>query len=1053
MLLSDTIEVQRRQVSVLFVDIVGFTAIAERIGEESSFRVIQVVSARLMEAVHEQGGSVQEFRGDGLMALFGAPNALEDAPIRACRAALTMQQMMSDLGNELERDYEVRPVARVGIHAGQLVFGEVGDDQRMRFTAIGDAVNLAARLESEADGGSIFISDTLYGLVKGQVNATDVGLREIKGKARPQQIFRLDGLRDGVTRFDASRHSGLTQLLERDPDLARLQESLERARKGGVQIAHVVGEAGIGKSRLMHEFRQMLGEGDVRLLQGDCRADGITTPFLPFVDLLRSSFGIKQTDDRQTVEAILRSGLDLIGFDVAASLPYLMALLGQDDGKIDVQGLGADVVGMRIRQLLLDLLWDNCKDRTVVLFVEDLHWIDPGSEELLNRIAHTDQNISLLLVLAFRPYYQPPWEQMPKIDRLKLEPLSHDATVQLLSDRLGVTDLGSELVRLAVEKIEGNPLYAEEIAKFLQERRGEGSGPLLDNADLVLPANLQNLVMDRFDRLSRDTRTMLQAASVAGRKFSSQMVRDLVGLTSDVNELLGDAVRQELVLPIQDRDADYSFKHALVQDAIYDTLMAAQRRRLHADVALAIERANVGRTEDVADTLAYHFELSSLHEKAVRYLAIAGQRSLNIFSLKVANDSFERAIDIIDTRNVNVDDETYASILKNWLETRQWTADFGGTATLFEPKLDAIKTLKNTRYYPHILGLLGTAYVQLLRFEEAESILDEAMSVAESRNDVEAIADASIGLMGMHCVRWRPGSSQNVKALADRILATDLNDNLYYRTYCRFFVTWAAAIRGDFDLSLAQGRETAAMGRRENYPGAVGFGLTAVAYNETFLENYDAAIATAAEGSRLSGGYVDKLICDGIMGLAMALSGDGKGGYETLRRIRDELEEKQYLSMFNIVDMPMGVAMALMGDLSDGTKWIEESAERYMASGNAHGGGMAYNALGEVYLQMATSKEKPTLSVVRKNLIFLIRTVPFAKSKALKCFEKAAEIGLKGNMYGLAAMALLNKASALKASGKPKPAQEALDQARDVMQNIQWQAMSAKIDTAMAELT
>ncbi len=1052
MVLTDTIQGQRRQVSVLFADIVGFTSIAERIGEEASFRLIQVVSARMMEAVHAHGGSVQEFRGDGIMALFGAPVALEDAPLRACRAALAIQSMMTDLGDELQRDYNARPLARVGIHAGQLVVGDVGDDQRMRFTAIGDTVNLAARLEAEAESGEIYVSDKLHAMVNGRVDVTDLGEHTIKGKSHPQQVFRLDGLRDGITRFDASRDQGLTQLLEREDELARLNARLEAAKGGQMQIVHLLGEAGIGKSRLMHEFQQSLEASDVRFLQGDCRADGATTPFLPFVELVRAAFGIKKTDDRRTIEAQLKTGLEQIGFDVAGSLPYLMILLGQDEDAQETQGLSADIVGLRLRQLLLDLLWHSCENRHVVLFIEDLHWIDPGSEELLNRIARSDKPVSLLLVFAFRPYFTPPWNGENGISSIPLEPLTQDGTVRLLSERLGASDLGSELVRLAVEKAEGNPLYAEEIAKFLKERRSQQSDPISAERDLVLPANLQNLVMDRFDRLSRDTRTMLEAAAVAGRRFSSHMIRDLVGLDAEPETLLAEAAHQELILPIKERDNDYIFKHALVQDAIYDTLMAGKRRQLHADVALAIERLNVGRTDEVSDTLAYHFDNSAMHEKAVRYLAAAGRKSLNVFSLKVANTRFARAVDLIDTRKVPVDDELYATILKNWLETRQWTADFGGTYKIFEPRLESIRNLKNTRYYPHILGLLGTAYVQLIRFEEAEVFLAEAMQLGEARNDIEAIADASIGLMGLNCVRWRKGSAEEVQRLADRILNSDLVNNLYYRTYSRFFVTWSKAIRGDFDISLAEGHETAEMGRRENYPGAIGFGLTAVAYNETFLENYDAAIAMADEGSRLSGGFVDKAICDGIKGLATALSGDGQGGLDQLQGIYRELTDLQYFSMYNIVEMPIGVAMATLGDLTGGTRWIERAAESNLAQGNAHGAGMAYNALGEVYLQIATGKEKPSLDVLRKNLGFLLRTIPFAKSKALACFEMAAKIGLDGDMHGLAAMGLLNKGKVLIARRNKSEARAALQEAKRALSHVQWSAMDAKVEAALKDV-
>ncbi len=613
---------QRRQVTVLFADVVGFTPIAEQLGEEASFQLVQTLSDKMMEAVHDQQGTVQEFRGDGIMALFGAPLALEDAPVRACRAALRLQDTIQGMEDQLIRDFGVQPKVRVGIHSGLLVVGEIGEDKRMRFTAIGDTVNLASRLESEATPGDIFISQALFSQVEGQIEVSDMGEREIKGKSELQHIFKLTGIKPGVSRFDAARYQGLTPLVEREKELVKLSECLDRAINGRMEIVDVIGEAGIGKSRLMHEFQQTVRSRDVQILQGDCRADGVSSPFLPFVELVRSAFEIDAEDDVGLTERKLAYGMKHIGFEVEKTLPYLMTLLGHEDRSSVTAGLSPDLIGMRMRDLLMDLLRYRCQRSPVLLFIEDLHWIDSGSEQLLQRIAASFADLPLLLVNAFRPYYKAPWSDgTSRVTTIPLEPLSDNGTVSVLAERLGTDDVAGELLRLAVEKAEGNPLFAEEIAKFFQQKRDTQPG-----ADLVLPANLQNLVMDRFDRLDPTTRRALQAAAAIGRKFDSSLVQTVIETDEPVRKLLDVAEQLELVIRIVDKDADYIFKHALVQDAIENTLMASHRKTLHTRISTVLEERYGSQTDEHAHTLAYHFEQTDMHEKKHALQGIGGSK-------------------------------------------------------------------------------------------------------------------------------------------------------------------------------------------------------------------------------------------------------------------------------------------------------------------------------------------------------------------------------------------------------------------------------------------
>jgi len=1050
----DASEGQRRQVTVLFADIVGFTNIAESLGEERAFDLIRDVTTRMTAIVTAERGTVQEYRGDGIMALYGTPVALEDAPLRACRTALKLRDSLQDMGPALQARYGYSPQLRIGLHSGPVILGEVDDQRQIRMTAVGDTVNLAARLQTEAGPGEILVSGGVAEQVAGQADLIDIGERMIRGKSQPVQVLRLVGLHASVSRFEAAQRQGLSGLVERDRELHLLDAQLAQARDGGVRFVDICGEAGIGKSRLMYEFRQRHLDEGLLILQGDCMADGRSSAFLPFVELVRTSFGISKTDDAAATDRKLRAGLEQIGFDVGENVPYLLTLLGQKDKSGALDGLSADLIGVRMRQLLTDLLWHSCKAAPVLLFVEDLHWIDPGSEDLLHRIAQTDIPYPLLVVCAFRPYYTPPWDQRDNVMRLMLSPLTETGTVRLLSEKLGVTDLAAELVRLAIEKIEGNPLYAEEIAKFLKSRKEAVPGSVLAPGGLVLPANLQNLIMQRFDQLDDQTRQVLHAAAVVGRRFRADLVEAMLGPGVPVRLCLREAEQLEILHPAGSPDADYIFNHALVQDAIYATLMTGQKRTLHARAAEALEARYAGRTEDIAETLAHHYVQTDLHERAIPYLAFAGDRNLKIFSLEVAHSYYLQAIDLLDRYGIDLGPAFLATLLSNMLEVKQWQAAFEQTIQLFEARVPQLAALSDTAHYAKILALTGTAYVQQHRYSEAEVLLEKALHAGEARNEEEAIAYALLSLMGLECVRPLRGSYEKVMAIYDRVSTMTFNRNhLYYQTYARFYLSWILMIRGENDRSIQVGHATIEMGRRENYPGAIGFGSTCTAYIECANENFDRAVAFAEDGIRLAGGAVDREINRGIKGLSLTLGGRAAEGLELLRDVERVLTEMKFFALYNIIDMPIGVALASVGELAAGFAWLEKATTNHMRTLNTHGAALTHVVTGEIYRQMASGSEKPSAAMLRRNFWFLLRRLPFARRHALRHYDEAVRICREADMYGVAAQALLGKARVLRQAKQTKAAARAIAEAQEALAQIRWDWLSRQIAAEEAALT
>ena len=460
-------EAERRQVTVLFTDMVGFTSYSERSGEEAAYTLMRSLSKLMDEAVREQGGVVQDFTGDGIMAVFGAPVAFEDAPLRACRAALSILQRLKAEWPALEAKHGVRPQLRIGLNTGAAIVGKV--QERADVTVLGDTVNFASRLQALADADSVFMSESTHRLVQGLVEASFAGEHTIKGKAEPQKVFRLDALRVGATRFEAAVRRGLSTFVGREREMEVLERGLDKARSE-LRVIDIVAEPGMGKSRLLHEFRQRIGKDRAFILSGSCSSDGQQTPFLPFIEVIRGSFRISAGEAENEIAKKLEMGLTTLGLHSGRNVGLLLHLLGLNVPNDALAGLDGVLIGLRTRELLQQLLEARCGLSPVVMIIEDLHWIDSASEELLAKIVDSEVKLRLLLLHTRRPEHVQSWLDRAAVTKFPLGPLSAGDIRHLVQSQLAVEELPEALARQLSEKVDGNPLFAEEIVSFLAER-------------------------------------------------------------------------------------------------------------------------------------------------------------------------------------------------------------------------------------------------------------------------------------------------------------------------------------------------------------------------------------------------------------------------------------------------------------------------------------------------------------------------------------------------------------------------------------------------------
>jgi class 3 adenylate cyclase/tetratricopeptide (TPR) repeat protein len=620
---------ERKQVTVLFADVSGFTSMSEGLDPEDVHRLINRAFEVMLAEIHRYEGTVNQFLGDGLMALFGAPIAHEDHAQRAAHAALAMQAALERYREELRpRGIDFR--VRMGLNTGLVVVGAIGDNLRMDYTAVGDTTNTAARMQQLAEPGQIVVAETTERLVAPYFELRALGTFSVKNRAQSVAAWALSGARPHVSRLAARAAHGLSPFVGRDDAIAALERALAAARAGHGQVALIVGEAGIGKSRLLLEFRRRAG--NVRWLQGDCISFGQSIPFLPIVAMVRQRFGIEDADDEARMVARVRDGLGG-GAAATAMEPYVRLLLALDPGDAVVAAMDPVQRRGRLFAAVQQMLAADSRQQPLVLVVEDAHWIDRASEELLVSIAEAVPGLPVLLVVTYRPVYQQPFGDRTYHWRVALRPVEDDDAVQIVRATLGIPDLPSELAARIASKAEGNPFFLEELGRALIENGGvrtEGARRVLAVAasTLVVPDTVQDVIAARLDRLEESAKRTVQTASVIGREFALGLLRRVSDVHETLERSLGELKRIELIYEKAGlADLEYVFRHALTQDVAYGSLLQAERRRLHGMIGAALEELHAGRLEGRIEELVYHFRRGEVWDKVVRYARDAAERA------------------------------------------------------------------------------------------------------------------------------------------------------------------------------------------------------------------------------------------------------------------------------------------------------------------------------------------------------------------------------------------------------------------------------------------
>ncbi len=612
---KSALEGERKQVTVLFADVKGSLDLAEQVDPEEWHRILNRFFEILSDGVHRFEGTVNQYTGDGIMALFGAPIAHEDHAQRACYAALYLRETLRRYAEELRRERGLNFSARMGLNSGEVVVGKIGDDLRMDYTAQGHTVGLASRVEQLAEPGAVYLTEGTAKLVFGFFRLRDIGPFQLRGVREPTRVYDLQGVGPMRSRLDVARSRGLTRFVGRDKEMEVLEANLASALEGKGQVIGVVAEAGIGKSRLCFEFLERCKARGILTRRTHCVAHGKSIPLLPVLNLLRDYFDLTERDSDQIAREKITGRLLLLDKAFEESLPLLFEFFGVQDPNVPALEMDPEARQKQLFEVAKQMARARSEREPAAMLFEDLHWIDGASDAFLETIVEVVPETRTLLLVNFRPGYRSRWTKKSSYQQISLLPLARQEIEELLRDLLGTDPSLEGLADHIRERTGGNPFFIEEVVQALVEGgslEGTKGGYRLVRpvGGIKIPGTVQAVLAARIDRLGQEEKSLLQTAAIIGKEFTEEVLKRIAdlsgaGLAAAIQALKeAEFIYEESLYP----EVEYSFKHPLSQEVAYHSQLSERRAKMHRAVARAIAELYPDKLNERAALLAHHWE-------------------------------------------------------------------------------------------------------------------------------------------------------------------------------------------------------------------------------------------------------------------------------------------------------------------------------------------------------------------------------------------------------------------------------------------------------------
>jgi class 3 adenylate cyclase/tetratricopeptide (TPR) repeat protein len=751
-----TLEGERKQVTVLFADLKGSTELIAGLDPEEARQLLDPALHVMMDAVHRYEGTVNQVLGDGIMALFGAPVAHEDHAVRACYAGLAMQAAMRRYAEEVRRSHGLEIQMRVGLNSGEVVVRAISNDLHMDYSAVGQTTHLAARMEQLAPPGSIRLTAATLRLVEGFVQVNALGRFPVRGLPEPVEVFELLGASVVRQRLQARAAQGFTRFVGRQQELTALQQALERAGAGHGQVVAIVGEPGVGKSRLVYEFVHSHHTPGWLVLESASVSYGKATPYFPVIDLLKRYSHVAEHDDTRTMRAKVTGQVLTLDPALQDTVPALLALLDALPEESPFLQLDPPQRRQRTLDTLKRVFLRESQVQPLLLMFEDLHWIDSETQALLDSLVESLPTTRMLLLVNYRPEYQHGWGSKTYYTQLRLDPLPPVSAEEFLQALLGEEPNLAPLKQLLIARTEGNPFFLEESVRTLVETGvlvGEpGASRLADALPTVqVPSTVQAVLAARIDRLPPEAKRLLQTAAVIGSEVPVPLLQAIAELPEvALHGALAHLQAAELLYETRlFPEREYTFKHALTHEVAYGTLLQERRRVLHAQIVAALEALAPDRVAEQVERLAHHALRGEVWPKALVYLRQAGGKAMAQSAHREAVAYFEQALSTL--RHLPEQREMIEQAIDVRLALRSALLPSGDqqrSLTYLREAEALAATLDDPRRLAQITVFLAVYYDVMGAHDQAITTAQRALTLATASGDVvrQALANFYLGL-------------------------------------------------------------------------------------------------------------------------------------------------------------------------------------------------------------------------------------------------------------------------------------------------------------------
>ncbi|MFH1243260.1 MAG: adenylate/guanylate cyclase domain-containing protein [Pseudomonadota bacterium] len=1052
-------EGERKYVTALFSDMSGYTDMSERLDPEEVKEITTRIFGEISKIVNKYDGFIEKFIGDAVMAIFGIPKAHEDDPIRAVRAAREIHDLIKAISPELEEKIGKPLTMHTGINTGLVVTGEVNLERGTHGVA-GDTINVAARLSGLAEADQIIVGPDTYHQAEGYFAFEVLEPAKVKGKQEPIQIHKVLSPKEQPN--TTHRHHGLrADLIGREVELAQLREAAERLRQGKGAIFSICGETGIGKTRLIEEFRVTLDLDEIQWLDGQAYAYSQNIPYFPLIDLFNRGFQIKEGDAPQKVREKIESGVESLVGKRGDVIPYVGSLYALSYPEIEE--VSPEFWKSRLREAIHAILSGLAQSRPTIICLEDLHWADPSSMDLL-RFVLLEFRFPALFICVYTPTISLFTSHQlrglrAEYQEIQLNDLSLSEVQIMLGSLLKAKDIPKDLWAFIQKSVGGNPFYLEEVINALIEAgaltRNNGTWSLnRPISQIDMPSTIHGIIAARLDHLENESKRILQEASVIGRAFLYEILKKCTQLKEQIDSHLTILERMNLIHARSlQPDLEYVFKSALTQEVVYNGLLKKDRQAIHERIGLVMEEVFQDRLSEFCETLAFHFKQGVSFRKAVDYLIKSGEKSLGRYAVEESHQYFKEAFGLIANRSERTreEDGLLIDLLIKWSLVYYYRGDFRGQVDLLSEHRDMAESLDDKARLGMFYAWYGFSIYFRARLKDSYEYLLKALELGEETKDDQVIS---------YACTWLAWTCTELGYLQEAILygerAQEISKHIPSDHYLYFKslggIGLASFYKGDRTRGLEAGTAILDYGQRHSNIRSMVMGHFVTGLSSFVDGDFQASIDAFGKGIQTAADPFYSQFSRFCLGLGNARNGEFQEAEEALQEVASYSRDFGCELLGTPTHALLGLVSIAKGQMAQGLKMIEETLRACHENQRRSWYTTIEHALGQVYLQIVDKSAKVSLTTMAKNISFIMKNVPSAGKKAEEHFNRAIEVAKEIGAKGIQGQAYLDLGRLHKAKGKSDQARDCFIAAIEILEECQSEVFLKQAKEALTSL-